>query len=152
MQSKSGTNVLYISLEVPKEDLLFNILSRHSYEKKFKMSLPKDKILARQLKEDEETYLNEAIIPSYRELQGKLYLVDENDLENYSTFALESLFREIDKKSIEDTKKGIDIVIIDHTQLLKFSTNSNLVGKETSVINQYVSFFRKNAIDWIKER
>ena len=148
---KDGYNVLYLSLEVPKEILLFNVLSRHSYDEKFDMSIPKDKIIARKLKPDQEKYLSEKVIPDYRNLKGKCYFIDENDLESYTTFALENLFRTIDKKAMEDTNQGISMVIIDHAQLLKFSTNTNLIGRETSVINNYVSFFRKNAINWIRE-
>lgn len=143
-------NIIYLSLEVPKEDLMFNLLSRHSYLDKFETSIPKDKLMNRKLDEASLNYLEQNVYPDYINLPGKLYIVDETDLENYSTYALETKFRELDKLANEETGKGIDIVFIDHAQLLKFTTNNSLIGKETSVINQYVSFFRKNAIDWIK--
>lgn len=148
---KDGGNVLYLSLEVPKEDLMFNILSRHSYDDKFEIALAKDKLMKRELEDKDYKYLQEKVYPDYLKIPGKMYLVDETDLDNYSTYALESKFREIDKLAIKETGKGIDMVFIDHAQLLKFSNDTKLIGKETSVINQYISFFRKNAIDWIKE-
>lgn len=144
-------NILYLSLEVPKEDLMFNLLSRHSYLDKFTSSIPKDKIMNRKLNEETFNYLKDVVYTDYIKLPGKLYILDETDLDNYSTYTLENKFRELDKLATEETGKGIDMVFIDHAQLLKFTTNNSLIGKETSIINQYVSFFRRNAIDWIKE-
>lgn len=148
---KDNHNVLYLSLEVPKEDLMFNVLSRHSYDEKFDKSIPKDDLIARKLKPELYDYFQNVVYPDYLKLPGNLYFLDETDLDSYSTFAIENKFREIDNKSIEETSKGIELVVIDHAQLLKFTNSSSLIGKETSVINQYVSFFRKNAINWIKE-
>ena len=52
---------------------------------------------------------------------GKIYVVDETDLEAYSFYAFENKFREVEKLAVEETGHGIDLVVIDHAQLLKFS-------------------------------
>ena len=146
-----GKNTLYLSLEVQTESIWFDLISRHSYSKEFKESLEHKLLKKKKLNEAQYNLLSEKVLPSLNKLPGKTYVVDETDLEAYSFYAFENKFREVEKLAIEETGKGIDLVVIDHAQLLKFSKDMKSVGNETSVINMYVSFFRQNAIDWIKE-
>ena len=66
---------------------MFNLLSRHSYLDKFTTSIPKDKIMNRKLTDEAFKYLQETVYPDYLRLPGKLYILDETDLDNYSTYA-----------------------------------------------------------------
>ena len=82
---------------------MFNLLSRHSYEDKFDKAIPKDKIYNRTLSPELEKYMNDTIYPDFMDLKGKMYIMDETELENYSTFAIESKFREIERLATKDT-------------------------------------------------
>lgn len=118
---KEGKNTLYLSLEVQTESIWFNLISRHSYNQEFKESLENNSIKKKKLNEKQYTELSEEVLPSLYELPGKMYVVDETDLEAYSFYAFENKFREIEKLAVEETGHGIDLVVIDHAQLLKFS-------------------------------
>ena len=146
---KDGFNTLYLSLEVPASHILFDLISRHSFEKAMKVE--HRSIKQKKLKDDEKEKVFKEYLPEIQQFPGKLYVVDEQLLDNYSVFSLENKFREVDKRCQEDTGRGIDFVIIDHAQLLKFSSTMKAAGLETSIINQYVSFFRQQALNFIKE-
>ena len=149
---QEGYNVLYLSLEVSKEHILYDLLSRHSNESQFKGKIIKHRnIKQRNLKKDEEEFLWNTIYPDFLKTKGKIYIVDETDLDNYSAYTLENKFREIDKLAQEETGKGISLVFVDHAQLLKFE-KSIQSRDEFSTINYYVSFFRQQAVNFIKEK
>lgn len=145
-----GKNVLYLSLEVTKENVYYNLLSRHSFNSKFKKHIEHLDLKQKKLKDDEFDYLEKEIYPDFQNSSGKVYIVDETELEAYSFFSLESKFREIEKLSIEETGHGIDLLVVDHAQLLKFDASMKGIGNETNVVNAYVSFFRQNILNWIK--
>ena len=73
-------------------------------------------------------------------------------MDSYSLFSLESKLSDINKLSKEQTGNGIDLVVVDHAQLLKFSKDMSSAGLETSVINMYVSFFRQQCMNFVKEK
>ena len=81
-------------------------------------------------------------------LSGNLYLLGERDLWNYSLQTLEDKFREIDFIAQEQTGHGIDLLVVDHIQLLKYSAESM---DPTNTINMYVSFFRQQCLSWLHE-
>lgn len=147
---KEGYNILYLSLEVPKLDVYFDIISRHSFNSEFSTKIEHKKLKEKRLNEKEFNEFKDKVYPDFQKIKGKFYVVDETELEAYSFFALEAKFREIEKLSIEETGKGIDLVVIDHAQLLKLEQGLSSAGKETGILNAYVSFFRKQTIDWCK--
>ena len=146
---KMGQNVLYLSLEVNKENIYFDFISRHSNDSKFKFRVGHYDLKKRKLKPEQWDYVKNKIMPDFEKLPGNVYVADETELENYSTYSLEAKFREIDNLAIEQTGHGIDVVVIDHVQLLKFGGNrpSSSTGE---VINEYVSWFRQNAMNWLR--
>lgn len=146
-----GQNVLYMSLEVPKDYIYFDLISRHSNNSKFKMRIPHFELKKRKLKPEKWDYVKSTILPDLNDLPGKIYVADETEFDNYSQYTLESKFREIDKLATEETGHGIDVVFIDHVQLLKF--NSGRVSNSTGdVINEHISWFRQMAMDWLKTK
>ena len=143
-------NILYLSLEVTKEHIYYDLLSRHSFDSKFKKRVEHFDLKHRKLSDEDYTYLSENIYPDFRKIEGKCYIVDETELEAYSFYALENKFREIEKIAIEETGRGIDMLVVDHAQLLKFDSSMKGLGLETSVVNAYVSFFRQCCLNWVK--
>lgn len=147
---RDNMNVLYLSLEVTKEKVFYSLLSRHSFDDKFKIHIDNSKLKKKQLEDNEFEYLEKEIYPDFLKFPGKVYVVDESELEAYSFFSLENKFREIDKLANQETGHGIDLLVIDHAQLLKFDASMKSVGNETNVVNAYVSFFRQSVLNWIK--
>ena len=149
---QEGYNILYLSLEVSKEHILYDLLSRHSNEAQFKGKRVKHRdIKQRTLDKDMEKFLWETVYPDFLKIKGKIYIVDETDLENYSIYTLENKFREIDKLAQEETGTGISMVFVDHAQLLKFE--KSIQGRdEFATINYYISFFRQQAVNFIREK
>lgn len=144
-----GMNTLYLSLEVSKFDVLSNLYSRHSNQKKFEVQIPHLDLKKRSLNKEELDYLKDKIIPDYNELTGKIYIVDETDIGSYSQYALEQKFTEINNLAIQQTGHGIDICVVDHINLLKFGDTGLGV---TDTVNKYTTFFRQQAINWCKTK
>ena len=143
-------NVLYLSLEVTKENIMYNLLSRHSVENKFTTHIEHLDLKHKKLSDEDFKYLEHKIYPDYLKLKGKIEIIDETELESYSFFSLENKFREIDKILIDKTGHGVDLLVVDHAQLLKFDQSMKGIGNETNVVNAYISFFRQCALNWIK--
>lgn len=143
-----GNNILYCSFEVPKESIYSDFISRHSNSSKFKMRIPHYDLKKRKLKPEQWEYTKDVIIPDLDNQKGKIYVTDETEFDSYSQFSFEAKFREIDKLAIEETGHGIDVVVIDHVQLLKFGNGRS--SSTGDVINEFVSWFRQMAMDWLK--
>lgn len=144
---KEGKNVLYLSLEEEPATLYSKWLSRASVD--VGSPLPHQDIIKHTLEEKDLNIFMERVIPYFEELPGKLYIVGEQDLSNYSLTSLESKFKEVDKQAKEETGHGIDILVVDHIQLLKFAVSGL---SESTVINMYVSFFRQQSLSWLHEK
>lgn len=148
-----GKNVCYITLEVPKVDMGYNFLSRHSFEKEFKKPISHSVIKKKELSKDDSKYLFEEVLPNFNEKLGShLYILDETDFEAYTFRALEAKMKECNAISESKNGSGIDLVIVDQAQLLKFGGGISSAGNETSVINLYVSFFRQQAINFLHSK
>ena len=144
-----GQNVLYCSFEVPKDSIYSDFISRHSNNRKFKMRIPHYDIKKRKLKPDQWKYVSEEITPDLNYgYDGRIYVVDETEFDSYSQYVFESKFRELEKVAIEETGHGIDVVVIDHIQLLKYGQGRS--SNTGEAINEYVSYFRQQAMNWLK--
>lgn len=142
-----GKNVLFLSLEEQPMQLYSKWLSRASVD--IGKNLAAQDICQKKLDENDTKILMEEVYPYFKGLPGKLYIVGENDLPNYSLASLEAKFKEMDKLAKSQTGKGIDVVVIDHIQLLKFAVAGL---SESTVINMYVSFFRQQSLSWLHEK
>ena len=147
-------NIAMISLEVTKQEVQYNILTRHSNLSKFDKYpfINKDKIKFGNLSEDEEDYLMNTIIKDYESnKQGLFFILDEDDFSNFSFSEIRKKLYQIDDICQAKTGHGLDALIVDHIGLMKFNDNSNSSGKsEYSIINDYVSFFRRLTLSFRK--
>lgn len=133
-----GYNVLYITLETPKEDMYWNLLSRHSQDMKFgDKGISHEKIRKCELTEEEQKFIFEEVDADFRSAKGKLVILDETDFNTMSFPEIYSIF-----ESVDDALGGeLDAFVVDYIQLLKFSGGSS--GDDNRTINSYVSFFRR---------
>lgn len=146
-------NVCYITMEVPKIDMNYNFLSRHSFESTFKKPISHSNIKKKELSKQDADYLFDEVLPDFKEkYEDRLYILDETDFDAYTFTAFENRLRECDNLAQEKTGHGLDLVIVDQAQLLKFGGGISKAGNETSVINLYVSFFRQQAINFLHSK
>lgn len=136
-----GKNVLYLSLEVSKEDLTFGLLSRHS------LVSGEESITRKDIKEFANKHKEKfkKLVDSYTELEGKIRIIDEKDITTYSTTAFNDVIEKVNEELVEKTGKKIDIIILDHIQLLKFNDSKSAMDNPYLLINYYTSYFREKA-------
>lgn len=141
-------NICIISLEVPKEQVLANLITRHSALSVFdKYSfIPTDKINRSLLSPEEEDYVFNTILPDFYDYQnhGKIVILDETDFTSFSPAEIRQKLIEVDDECLRDTGYGLDAIDVDHINLCKFNGgNSRLSVNEEG--NQYVAFFHSLA-------
>lgn len=150
---KEGKNVCYLTFEVPKVDMSYNFLSRHSFETKFKTPISHSVMKKKELSKQDKEYLFGTVLPDFNEsLKNHLFILDETDFPKYEFVDLEMRLKQVDMESQKINGSGIDLVIVDQAQLLKFGGGISSAGNETSVINLYVSFFRQQAINFLHSK
>lgn len=136
-----GKNTLYLSLEVGNTDLTFGLLARHS------LSNGQDPVtrtdIEQYAKEHKDKFLK--LTDSYQDLPGKIRIVDERDISSYSVTAFNEVIDKVNKELIGLTGHGIDIIVLDHIQLLKFNDTKSATNNPYLVVNYYVSYFREKA-------
>lgn len=146
-QLKEGKNILYLSLEEPAMQLYSKLLSRVSTD--VGKQIQHNDITHSNLEDTDKEILYNEIEPFIDKLPGKLYIVDEEELTDYNLTTLEATFKKVEKLSVQETNKGIDILVVDHAQLLKYARTDMA---ESSVVNMYVSFFRQQSLSWLHEK
>ena len=83
--------------------------------------------------------------------KGLFFIFDEDDFSNFSFSEIRKKLYQVDDICKDKTGHGLDALIVDHVGLMKFSDNTNSVGKsEYSIINDYVSFFRRLTLSFRK--
>lgn len=154
-----GYNIAYLSLETPKLDMYWNLLSCHSYEPKFPKYnfVSHDKIRHCKMTKGEEDFIFNEVAKDLKEdylgddgkmhKRGKIVFLDESDFNTFSFGEISAVLEKVDDKL--DHK--LDAVIVDYVQLCKFSGSSGISTDVNNQINAYVTFFRRLAQNFRKE-
>lgn len=139
-----GKNTLFLSLEMRKEDMMLRFLARHSFT-----STTTDNVTVDMLTKDGYPAKNKEgffkLVEDYKKLPGAIRIVDEGDMETYTRQYFDKLIKDINEELTEKTGHGIDIIVIDHIQLLKFATKESAINNPYLVVNYFVSYFREKA-------
>lgn len=146
---KDGLNMCLISLEVSKEDVIWNLICRHSFEKQFAkyQYVPHEKMRKNKLTPEEREYVFGTVYPDLiNNSKGKLFILDETDFKTMSKAEIRQKLIQIDDEC-KDTG-GLYGFCVDHVGLLKYTGQSSL--SESEAINDYVSYFRKMCIGFRK--
>lgn len=153
-----GYNICYLSLETPKEDINWNLLSCHSYSTKFKRYnfVSHAKMRWGTMTADEEDFIFNEVEPDLKNdyiddegntrKRGKVIILDESDFKTFSFGEISSVIEKVDDK----LGGKLDCVIVDYIQLCKFS-GQGVTYDANSQINSYVTFFRRLAQNFKKE-
>lgn len=147
---KNNSNVLYLSLEISKAEMYINFLSRHSYN--FDKKISHSDIKNSKLSDDDKDYLYNTIYTDFKnELKSNLIVYDETDIDLNTYASFSKLFYQADSNFKKKTGKGIDLIIIDHLNLLKFESGEK-IQNDYSAVNHWMSFFRKNTINFLGQK
>lgn len=153
-----GYNICYLSLETPKEDINWNLLSCHSYSTKFQRYnfVSHAKMRWGTMTADEEDFIFNEVEPDLKNdyidddgntrKRGKVIILDESDFKTFSFGEISSVIEKVDDK----LGGKLDCVIVDYIQLCKFSGHG-VTYDANSQINSYVTFFRRLAQNFKKE-
>ena len=129
-------NSLFISLEIPKDELMYKMWIRLSYDERKDISFMKT--IRGQLDADEEQTLYGLSETFNKYMPSKLYILASNDLRGDSILTI--------KQQIVDTiqSKGIKTIYVDYLQLMKFGFNGK--GNIYEYLNEVVGMFRWIAV------
>ena len=61
----------------------------------------------------------------------------------------DDIFSTVETNFIKTTGRGVDLVVIDHLNLLKFSDSSGM--NDYSKVNHWMSYFRRNCMNFLKK-
>lgn len=148
---KNNLNVCYISLEISRNEMYYNFLSRYSNEDIIGRKLSHSDMKYKDLSPEDAEFLFHSIVPAFdKELSKHLTVIDETDFDSNSTTAFDNIFRTVEANFLETTGNGVDLVIIDHLNLLKFMETNNM--NDYSKINHWMSYFRKNSKNFIRKQ
>ena len=143
----AGKNIVYISLEVTKEQLEYSILSLFSNDSRFARMgyspLEHLKIRQNSLDEDGINFLCDVLEPEYRAaIEPNLHILDESRFKTFSESEIIDILYQL------DDEKPIDAVFFDHAGLFAFKSPLYNAGNVGVAINKYVSFIREMSISF----
>lgn len=151
---RQGKNVCYISLEETPLQIYSKLLSRASVD--CRPLLLTSEVTRGTLADEDKENLFEKVYPYLESQKGIFYILGERDFYNYEQSEIEYKLKEIDnlmkeksKLKQEDEEHGIDIIVVDHIQLLKYASN---IKDEYRLINEYVSFFRRQSLSFLRTK
>lgn len=138
--ARSGKHIVYISLEVPERDLLYDLISLHSTDMKFGIDpIPHASIRMMTMdSRQEENFkrvaedFNQTILPNF-------HILTERNFKEFSYGEIRDVLYRV------DTQKTIDAIFVDQASLFKYYGKGR-VQDTNAIINEYVSFFRQLAI------
>ena len=138
--AREGKNVVYVSLEVPERDLLYDLISLHSTDLRLGVNkIPHQNIRMRKMDKKQEAEFkkvaddfNKNILPHFR-------ILTERNFKDFSYGEIRDVLYRV------DAEKRIDAIFVDQASLFKYYAKNKYANIYES-INDYVSFFRKLAI------
>lgn len=147
---KNGYGQVYISLEMPKEDVYYNLICLHSNDPKFSRFpyIYHDRIRKGLLTPEEEDFILNEVEPDLAQFRDKMVILDETDFAKFNFGEIRAVLEKVD----DVMPGGVDVVYWDHANLFKFSEGSQRNLSMGEVINQYVSFIRRLGIRFRRDK
>lgn len=149
---KDGLNVVYITLEVSKENMFYQMISIKSFLDSMSEAewISHSTIKKRNLTPEQETKVFDSIWPAFKEMKGNLHILTEWDFDPGSTASLQHKLMEVEDYSKRQTGKGVDFIIVDYIQLFKEYKEAKGYG-EYSTLTLWVNDFRKMSLNYLGE-
>lgn len=131
-------NALYLSLEIPKSALYFQLLSRHSYQMDPQRAVPYRSIKDNILTSEQKKFLKEAEVDFKAVKKGSLRILDVSDGLAFNPVQfgefLEARYAE----------EPFDLLVFDYLQLVKYFVVRGLTDME--LMNKLVSTMRQKSV------
>ena len=139
---REGKKVLFITLEVVPRNVLYNIVSRHSYEMYGKQgAIPAVDLKKTLLLEDSKEKFKEVKDNFLQTCKGDLRIAGVNDLEEYSMEYIEAFILRM-----RDEMGGLDLVYVDYLNLFKNKIPPKLKLDQYQALNYYVDTLQEIAV------
>ena len=125
----AGNTGCYISLEMSSAYCMSRLYAIHSHCPRFSGIHPPigpDRIHKTELTEDEEEFLFGVVIPDFRDLPGKLHVVDSVEAMNIQS--LETLLRRLDQE------QALSWFVLDHPDLLEKPAHRHLSSFQNTAL------------------
>ncbi len=142
--AKNGKNVCILTLEETPYFLYCKLMSRVSVD--LGINLITQDVVQNKLSTEDKEKLLETVHPYFEGLKGTIYFVGEEEFSTINEINITSKLEEVNNLLIERSKNygeedhGIDLLIVDHIQMLKYANVSQ--RDEYRVVNEYVNYFR----------
>lgn len=146
---KEGKNVCFITLEETPVTLFSKLLARVSVDALPATPFTVSDIINFKLSVEQKNILFNTVKPYLDNLKGKIHIISDSEITAYNTSSFEKAIKKVNDNLLEQTGKGIDLLVVDHVQLLKYSDSEK---DEKEIINSFVSFFRKMALSFLDEK
>ncbi len=118
---KDGKNVMFITLEISKKKVFYQMLSIHSrtiYDKESDWISHSD-IKKHKLNGNQESHVFNDLWKDFNQLKGNLYVIEETDFDSNSIDSLQEIMFLVEEYAQTHTGHGLDLVVIDYVQLFK---------------------------------
>lgn len=148
---KNGKNVCYITLEISKENMFYQMLSIKSYEDYYPgtKTISHTTIKNRELTEKQEEFVFNELWPKFKNMDGNLYILSEWEFDVSTSGSLQNKLFEIEDYAKKQTGRGIDMLIVDYIQLFKQYKSTVPVQGEYTVLSRWVDDFRKMSLNYL---
>lgn len=153
LNALDGKNVLYIALESTSQDIINRLVVNHiAVTAKNTDELIKNTWISdNKLTESQKDLYNSKYTDLLNKLNNHLIVWDETKV-SYDTFIeMTETLRTADDLFKKTTGSGLDIIILDQLALLKYTQASGRkYGYDGAVLNDWVSYFRKQTLDFLE--
>lgn len=151
--AKLGYNVLYLALEDTEEKIVNRLVLKHNaVEAKGKKDLISNTMVRDDLLDKSQVYRYNEMYNDLVENVGKHLLIWDTRKLSYNGFIeMSTTLRKADNWFMGNTGKGLDAIVVDQLSLLKYTEIDKKTTYDGAVINEWVSYFRNQAMDFLGE-
>ena len=138
---KDGKNVMFISLEISKKRVFYQMLSIHSrcIDKESDYISHSD-IKKHKLNGSQETHVFNELWNDFNQMKGNLYVIDEWDFDSNNINSLQEIMFLVEEYAQKHTGKGLDLIVIDYIQLFKQYED---IRNEYEALSKWVNDLRR---------
>ena len=139
---REGKKVLFITLEVVPKNVMYNIISRHSYEMfGLNNAIPAVDLKKTLLDEPNKVKFKQVQDDFIKNCKGDLRIAGVNDLEEYSMEYIEAFILRM-----REEMGGLDLVFVDYLNLFKNKIPPKLKLDQYQALNYYVDSLQMIAV------
>lgn len=148
----TGVNVLYVTLEIPTVDILYQMVSIDSlmneYSNPHNNPISHTKFKTKSLSEEEKNYAFDIVYPRFLSYPGELYIASELEFNYNSIDSFKDKLKEINDLAKSKNGKDIGLIIIDQLQLFK-GVDGMKLNAPKDIISYWTNEIRKISVNYL---